>query len=468
MPFFGVPIRNGVPIGLGSVAGFGISPFDPSQLFSAGEQGAWYDPSDLSTMFNDAAGTQPITSFTTNQPVGLLVDKSGRGNNATASGSARPVLSKRYNLLTRTEEFDDGAWTKTNVTVIVNAAVAPDGTTTADLVYPTTSGTARYVNRSTLGQTAGTSFKTFIRFKAAGINFAYVYNVQGNSLLYVNLTTGATSNVGSNINNLISSIDGNGWVSVSFDSTITFGSTANWYTGPCDASGSTQVTANGTDGIYIWGADLRRTIDANAFQPAYQRVVTATDYDGDGFLPYLEYSGAQAMATGTITPGAIDTAQVFAGATKLSATTGLVYEFSNNGSINNGAFNSFVDGGGNGTNTIDASLRGTQQTFFANSTFAPPISYVQCVAFDIAGASRNLEIIPRINGVVNQTGGGGAADAGSGNFGNYPLYFGARNSASLFFTGRMYSNIVRFGATLSAAQISATESWVAQRAGVTL
>lgn len=43
-------------------------------LFSAGEQGVWYDPSDLSTLFQDSAGTIPVTAV--GQPVGLILDKS--------------------------------------------------------------------------------------------------------------------------------------------------------------------------------------------------------------------------------------------------------------------------------------------------------------------------------------------------------------------------------------------------------
>ena len=48
--------------------------FSPLSLFASGEQGAWYDPSDLSTMFQDAEGTTPVTAV--GQPVGLILDKS--------------------------------------------------------------------------------------------------------------------------------------------------------------------------------------------------------------------------------------------------------------------------------------------------------------------------------------------------------------------------------------------------------
>lgn len=61
-----------------------------STLFIAGEQGAWYDPSDLSTLYQDAAGTIPVTA--NGDPVGLMLDKSGNGNHATQSVAAsRPV-----------------------------------------------------------------------------------------------------------------------------------------------------------------------------------------------------------------------------------------------------------------------------------------------------------------------------------------------------------------------------------------
>ena len=76
--------------------------FNPTSLFSAGEQGVWYDPSDFSTMFQDAAGTTPVTAV--EQTVGRILDKSGRGNHATqTTATSRPVLSARYNLLRNTE-----------------------------------------------------------------------------------------------------------------------------------------------------------------------------------------------------------------------------------------------------------------------------------------------------------------------------------------------------------------------------
>ena len=70
-------------------------------LFGAGEQGGWYDVSDMSTLFQDSAGTTPVTAV--EQPVGRMLDKSGRGNHATQSTTTkRPVLSRRVNELLAT------------------------------------------------------------------------------------------------------------------------------------------------------------------------------------------------------------------------------------------------------------------------------------------------------------------------------------------------------------------------------
>jgi hypothetical protein len=63
--------------------------FNPRRLFLSGEQGAWYDPSDLTTLFTDTAGTTPAT---VGSAVALMLDKSGRANHATqATTASRPI-----------------------------------------------------------------------------------------------------------------------------------------------------------------------------------------------------------------------------------------------------------------------------------------------------------------------------------------------------------------------------------------
>ena len=49
------------------------SVFDPLTLFAQGQQGAWYDPSDLTTLFTDSDGSDPVSADS--EPTGMALDK---------------------------------------------------------------------------------------------------------------------------------------------------------------------------------------------------------------------------------------------------------------------------------------------------------------------------------------------------------------------------------------------------------
>ena len=105
---------------------------------------AWYDPSDLTTLFQDAAMTVPVTAA--GQSVAAMRDKSGNGRHLTqAIAAARPIYGRtpatgRRNRLGYSEDITNGLWIKgakdSGVTPLVaaNASLAPDGTLTADKV----------------------------------------------------------------------------------------------------------------------------------------------------------------------------------------------------------------------------------------------------------------------------------------------------------------------------------------------
>lgn len=105
--------------------------FLPLSLFANGEQGAWFDPSDLSSMFQDAAGTIPADY---GQPVGLILDKSGNGNHASqATATARPTLGRmpvggRRNLIVSSEDLTAPVWSS-SVSPDTSWSLEPDGFT---------------------------------------------------------------------------------------------------------------------------------------------------------------------------------------------------------------------------------------------------------------------------------------------------------------------------------------------------
>jgi len=112
-------------------SGGGAVPFSIADLFASSEQGAWYGPSDLSTLFQDSAGTTPVT--TAGQPVGLMLDNSGNDNHATqATEAARPIYQTAPDRVTI-----DGVDDRMTVTV-------PVGGFTGTMVLATDQGTASY------------------------------------------------------------------------------------------------------------------------------------------------------------------------------------------------------------------------------------------------------------------------------------------------------------------------------------
>ena len=68
----------------------GSSPWTPAALFSPSDVGRWGDPSDLTTVFQDSAGTTAITAD--GQVTGLYRDKSGKSNHVSQTvAGAKPL-----------------------------------------------------------------------------------------------------------------------------------------------------------------------------------------------------------------------------------------------------------------------------------------------------------------------------------------------------------------------------------------
>jgi hypothetical protein len=537
--------------------------FNPRSLFASGEQGAWYDPSDMSTLFQDAAGTTPVTAV--EQPVGLMLDKSKGlvlgpelvvngefdsgvtgwvgagvtvsayagtlrvvslgvgsgfygagfsvvsgttyqitftikgdvayaglqfglrrtsslgsfisttftpsvtasytqftahivasstvadaaffcrfagteavnldnisvrelpGNHATQSTAAsRPVLSARYNLLEKTQQFDDAYWTKTG-TITPNTGIAPDETTTADKLA---AGTLNFITRSTSGLTAGLAYKAGVWIKSA---------VAGKSAsLRISLSVGqAVPQQSLAINTT------DDWVFYSINNTPT-SSLMYFQIGEWSANGWGP-----SKDILVWGADLRVANDGVNLPP-YQRVNTATYYDTVGFPLYLRADGVDdGMVTNSIDFTGTDKMTVVAGVRKLSDAARGVFAELGNGSVNtnqwvlNAPTAALGDFGWSSAGTAAAN---------AVSAVAAPATRVATGIGDISGDSSIL----RLNGAQAAS---SAADQGTGNYGNHPLYLFRRGGTTLPFNGRCYGLIVR-GAQSTDAQIAQAERWM--------
>ena len=386
-------------LGLGTRLVIG-SAFTPASLFAAGESGYWLDPSDFTTMWQDSQGVTPVTA--TGQTCGLILDK---------------------RIGTRTQVFDDA-----NVTF---------------------SGTAGYAGRVSPGV------------------YEYARDASGiGTVFFGGLTTGRTYLVSVQISAYAGSIPGitnirTDYAYAGLGNTRPFTNSAGVFTFFFLADGAYFRITTGSLGA---GGTISNVsileVPGNHFLQATagNRPIVQTD----GTNRFLLFDGTDdgMQSAATINPGAVDKAQVFAGARKLSdAAIGEVVGSSTSPAGFNGSF--FIR-----APSILASAnyqfrsRGTTANGagYTNAAVAAPITNVLTGLADISGPSEAL----RVNGVVVAS---NTLTQGTGNYLTYTHYIGRTGGTTQPLNGRVYQMVMRFGANLTANQITQTETFVNSKTG---
>ena len=230
------------------------SGFIPRQLFDAGEQGAWYDPTDLRTLFQDSAGTTPVTAV--EQPVGLMLDKS--------KGLVQDNGTAVMNMLSRSEYLQSSTPWVPSGTLIV--------TTTPAAITANTSTGYKAFQYNGLSLVSGTGYQLAVDFKANGYTKVYLTDLNSARIPATSFDLVALTATGAGT---ITDI-GDGWrrcvlpftaastgaVTVSFVGYPDAGATLSAY--------GVQYTGDGVSGVLMRRPDLRLASNA-AVEPLYQR-----------------------------------------------------------------------------------------------------------------------------------------------------------------------------------------------------
>ena len=195
-----------------------------------------------------------------------------RFNHDPVTGELKGLLieDSRTNLLTYSEQFDNAAWRKLNDgKILANQSIAPDGTTTADLFYPNTTGLQRFIAHDIQYSWIGTYSYSFYA-KQAGFRHIGMFNPIGNGIgVNFDLATGVVTNYMSGTVTATMIPVANGFYRCVYSSTG--GYTAIYLS---DTIGSYTATANGTAGVYIWGAQLEAGSTATSYIPTTSTPVT--------------------------------------------------------------------------------------------------------------------------------------------------------------------------------------------------
>jgi hypothetical protein len=354
------------------------------------------------------------------------------GNDAWQLTSAsRPVLSARVNLLTKTEELNDGAWTSSSLTA-TDGATDPNGGSTAETLVAT--GANGTVTQSLTAVAANHTFSVWLRRKTGTGNVDITCHSAG---------TWVTQTVTSS------------WARYSVTQTLTAGS----------RTPGIRIVTNG-DEVEAWGADLRVTNDGVGL-PAYQRVNTSTDYDTTGFPMYLRFDGTDdSLATGDIDLSGSTQVTVWAGLRKSNDTSFQTYVANGTptADANSVALFSTYSGSADYSYQISGSPTGASDIGAVETvnTFTAPITNIVTSQINIANAGVSGAFQVRVNGNSQTLNTLFNANKSSSGLANRPLVVGVRPDGNFRYTGRIYSLIVR-GASSTAGQISDTEGWVNSR-----
>jgi hypothetical protein len=164
-------------------------------------------------------------------------------------GSSCPKLllePQRTNTAFPSEDFS--VFTGSAATISTNQAVAPDGATTADLIYP--AGSGNFVGKYK-ALSAGTTGVVSCFVKQAGKRYAIIGT--DNNATYTCIFDLQTATVVYQATNYTGKIEsyGNGWYRISATYTASAGNIYP-FIGVADAANGSS-TVSGTNGLYIWG-----------------------------------------------------------------------------------------------------------------------------------------------------------------------------------------------------------------------
>jgi hypothetical protein len=365
-------------------------------------------------------------------------------------------VGPQRNLLTKTDEIDNAAYSKVGSTIVANQVINPlDGKLNADLWVGTSGAATEQSLKHSASYVSGTTYVASVYLKYAG---QAITRMKISSLVIGGTSASISFNtqlgtvvVGSGNANLLSyaiEAAGDGWYrcQATFTASVTVTSTGGWW---LDLQ---QALGDGVTGVYIYGSQL----EVGTVATAYERVdTTATTYDTVGFAHYLKFDGVDdSLATPTAVDFSASSSMLFtSGVRKLSdSATGTVFELSAASGTNAGSFQLRAPNGA-ATNYMLGVRGATTEQLVTATPYVAPITNVLASAFSTSGS-----VALRVDGAAVASGAG----SDGGNFGNYQLYIGRRGGTTTPFNGHLYGLIIR-GAASSDAQILAAESLMNDR-----
>ena len=168
------------------------------------------------------------------------------------------------NLIPYSEDFTQ--WNKSNaslINTITSTVVSPDGVSYANKLYPIGAATSSFIRQDV----SGNCFSVFV--KKGERRWVLIYGGFANSNVWFDSENGVFGNIFANVATVESF--GNDWYRIKILWTQNSNHIRIYNT---DSGTSTLSTGNGTDGLYIWGAQLEVQSHATSIIPTNGSTVT--------------------------------------------------------------------------------------------------------------------------------------------------------------------------------------------------
>jgi hypothetical protein len=184
---------------------------------------------------------------------------------------------------------------------------------------------------------------------------------------------------------------------------------------------------------------------------------------------YLEFDGTNdSMVSPSVNLSATNKISAVVGARRSGTLGRMVWEFSANATANLGTcYFTYGDNTTPGSGPLLRCPPGSPASspFFRKTAIVSTITdNVITTLFDTS-LSNGSKCDWRMNGV--SVGAWNSVQGGTGNFGNFPFYFGSRGGTSQFFNSRDFGGIL-VGRALTADELAQSENYVARRIGIVL
>jgi hypothetical protein len=187
---------------------------------------------------------------------------------------------QRTNLVTFSEQFNNAAWTKTNATISVNTAVSPDGYTNADKLINSATLAGHFLQQ-TISITGVHTFSVFAKASESSVITLQVQQVSvpaNFGLIYYDLISGQVESGDFSTSLAAGAIQemGNGWYRCTITYTpITAGNhNVRVFVAQNVSGNKIDYVGNGTDGVFVWGAQLEAGSYVSSYIPSLGASVT--------------------------------------------------------------------------------------------------------------------------------------------------------------------------------------------------